>query len=388
MKIEKVNVWLVEGIKYNWTMIKIVTDTGHTGVGEATNWPGSPIIETAARHAGERIVGLDPLRTDFIWQKLYRDLNWIGPYGASMCAISGIDMALLDLKGKVFGIPCYQLLGGTFRDRIRLYANYWFTGGDHSAEDYARQATRVKELGFTGLKFDPFAHTNYLYGEDLNTDLGLTPSQQDLAFEVTKAVRDAIGPDFDMMIETHAMLNFEVAIKMAERLAPLGVTWYEEPAGPENSGTLRAFRERLPSNVPICVGERHYTRFGFRPILEEHVCDVIMPDITRCGGPSEMKRIATMGEAYGVLVAPHNPNGPLSTLASAHVCATIPNFFRCEFMLNDVPWRDEIIDHPLDVENGFLKLSDRPGLGVDLMEEEMEKRPGLRVMGQKENFYV
>ena len=175
---------------------------------------------------------------------------------------------------------------------------------------------------------------------------------QDRAFEVTKAVREAVGPDIDMMIETHAMMNVQMAVRMAERLAPLGMTWYEEPAGPENADTLRALRERLPGNVSICVGERHYTRHGFRPVLEQHICDIIMPDITRCGGPSEMKRIATMAEAYNVLVAPHNPNGPLCTLASAHVCASIPNFFRCEFMNNDVPWRDEVISHPLDVRDG------------------------------------
>ncbi len=388
MKIAEVKVWLVEGVKYNWTMIKITTDTGLSGVGEATNWPGSPIIRAAAEHVGERILGLDTLRTDFIWQKLYRDLNWIGPFGASMCAISGVDMALLDLKGKHYGMPCYELLGGAFRRNIRLYANYWFTGGDLSGPSYASQARRVKEAGFTGLKFDPFAHTNYLYGEDLETNLSLSPAQQDTAFEVTRAVREAVGPEFDMMIETHAMLNFEVAVKMAERLAPLGVTWYEEPAGPENADTLRAFRERLPSKVPICVGERHYTRHGFRPVLEKHVCDVIMPDITRCGGPSEMKRIATMAEAYGVLVAPHNPNGPLSTLASAHVCASIPNFFRCEYMFNDVPWRDAVITHPLDVRGGYLHLSDSPGLGVDLVEAELEKHPGITDLKGKPNFYV
>lgn len=388
MKIKAVKVWLVEGVKYNWTMMKVTTDTGHTGVGEATSWPGSPIIEAAARHVGERVIGLDPMRTDFIWQKLYRDLNWIGPYGASLCGISGLDMALLDLKGKVLGVPCYQLLGGQFRDRIRLYANYWFTGGGHTAEDYAQQAIRVKQLGFTGLKFDPFAHTNYLYGEDLHTELTLTPEEQDRAFEVTRAVREAVGKDFDMMIETHAMLNGEIAVKMAGRLSSLGVTWYEEPAGPESSSTLRALRERLPPSVPICVGERHYTRHGFRDVLEKHICDVIMPDITRCGGPSEMKRIATMADAYNVLVAPHNPNGPLSTLASAHVCATIPNFFRCEFMLNDVPWRDKCITHPLDIRDGYLYLSDRPGLGVDLVESELEKHPGIRGLSEKHNFYV
>lgn len=326
MKITDVKVWLVEGIKYNWTLLKVYTDSGHTGVGEATNWPGSPIIEAAARHVGERVIGLDPLRTDFVWTKLYRDLNWIGPGGASLCAISGIDMALLDLKAKVLGVPLYQLLGGAFRTEILLYANYWFIGGGHTPEDYARHAAGVVSAGFTGLKFDPFAHTNYLYGTDLSTDLRLSYEQGQLALAVTRAVREAIGPGVDLMLETHAMLNGHQAVKMAEALAPCGMTWYEEPVGPENAGNLRAMRERLPGNVSICVGERHYTRHGFRPVFEANVCDVVMPDVTRCGGPSEMKRIATMAEAYNVLIALHNPNGPLSTLASAHVCASIPNF--------------------------------------------------------------
>jgi len=388
MKITDVKVWLVEGVKYNWTLLKVYTDTGHTGVGEATNWPGSPIIEAAARHVGERVIGLDPMRTDFIWTKLYRDLNWIGPGGASLCAISGLDMALLDLKAKVLGIPMYQLLGGAFRTEIQLYANYWFTGGDLTAESYSRQAGQVVAAGFTGLKFDPFAHTNYLYGSDTSTNLGLSPDEQRRAVAVTQAVRSAIGPDADLMLETHAMLNGQIAIKMAEALAPCGMTWYEEPAGPENTANLRALRERLPGGVSICVGERHYTRSGFRSVFEQHICDIVMPDITRCGGPSEMKRIATMAEAYNVLIAPHNPNGPLSTLASAHVCAAIPNFFRCEFMFTDVPWRDEVITHPLDVRQGKLHLSERPGLGVDLVEEEMRRHPGVREMAARANFYV
>jgi galactonate dehydratase len=386
MKITDVKVWLVEGIKYNWTLLKIYTDTGHTGVGEATNWPGSPIIEAAAKHVGERIIGLDPMRTDFIWTKLYRDLNWIGPFGVSMCAISAVDMALLDLKGKVLGVPCYELLGGAFRKEILLYANYWFTGGDFAPEDYVRQAKAVSDAGFTGLKFDPFAHTNYLYGEDLSSNLSLTPGGQDRAYAITKAVREAVREQFDIMIETHAMLNFKTAIKMSQRLAELDIAWYEEPVGPESAETLKAIRERLDPSVSICVGERHYTRYGIRPVLEKQLCDIIMPDITRCGGPSEMKRMATMAEIYNVLIAPHNPNGPLSTLASAHVCATIPNFFRQEFMFTDVPWRDTVITHPIEVRNGHLILSDRPGLGVDLVEEEMEAHPGVREF--RKGFYV
>lgn len=388
MKITDVKVWSVEGIKYNWTLLKIYTDTGHTGVGEATNWPGSPIVYHAAKHVGERIIGLDPMRTDFIWTKLYRDLNWVGPYGASMCAISGIDMALLDLKAKVLGVPCYELLGGAFRKEILLYANYWFTGGGHTPKDYADQAIKVKETGFTGLKFDPFAHVNYFYGEDLSSELNLTIDQQNHAYEVSKAVREAVGSNFDIMIETHAMLNFRIAVKMAQRLSELDITWYEEPVGPESADTLKAVRDRLPGNVAICVGERHYTRHGIRPVLERHLCDIIMPDITRCGGPSEMKRMATMMEAYNVLLAPHNPNGPLSTLASAHVCASVPNFFRQEFMFTDVPWRDTVIDHPISnlIRNGYLSLSERPGLGVDLVDEEMERHPGLTT--PRKGFYI
>lgn len=388
MKITDVKVWLVEGIKYNWTLLKIYTDEGHTGVGEATNWPGSPIIYHATKHAGERIIGLDPMRTDFIWTKLYRDLNWVGPTGASLCAISGIDMALLDLKCKVLNIPCYELLGGAYRKDILLYANFWFIGGRHTVEDYARQASKVKEAGFTGLKFDPFAHTNYLYSDTFGSNLSLTSRQQDLAFEISQAVRRAVGPDFDIMIETHAMLNYRTAVKMAARMATLDITWYEEPVGPENVDSLLAMRERLSSNISICVGERHYTRYGIRQVLEKQICDVMMPDITRCGGPSEMKRMATMMETYNVLLAPHNPNGPLSTLASAHVCATVPNFFRQEFMAQDVSWRDTIITHPIKemIKNGQLSLSERPGWGVDLVEEEMEKHPGI--VKPRVGFYV
>lgn len=386
MKITDVKVWLVEGVKYNWTMLKIYTDEGVTGVGEATNWPGSPMIKAAVQHAGERIIGMNPMQVDYIWTKLYRDLNWVGPFGVSMCAISGIDMALLDLKGKVLGVPVYELLGGSYRKEIQLYANYWFINGGHNADDYTNQAKKVVETGFTGLKFDPFAHTNYLYGDDLASNMSLTPSQMNHSYEIAKAVREAVGDDTDMMIETHAMLNTKTAITMGNRLADLNITWLEEPLGPENHDMLKAFRARLNPEVSICVGERHYTRHGIRALLEEGICDVLMPDITRCGGPSEMKRMATMMEVYNVMLAPHNPNGPLSTLASAHVCTAVPNFFRQEFMFTDVPWRDEVIDHPIDIREGKLILSDRPGLGVDLMETEMEKHPGITT--HREGFYV
>lgn len=384
MHITAVDVWLVEGIKYNWTLLRITTDTGHTGVGEATNWPGSPLVYHATKHLGEHIIGEDPRRIDYIWTKLYRDFNWQGPTGTMMCAMSGIDMALLDLKAKLLGIPCYELLGGAFRTEILLYANYWFTQGGHNPADYARQARAVIAGGFTGLKFDPFAHTSYLFGDDLSSNLTLTVAQENLAYDIVAAVREAVGDSVQIMIETHAFLSMPTAIRMAKRLAPLNITWYEEPAGPESAATLRYLNEKI--DIPICVGERHYSRWDFRPLLEQHAVDYVMPDITRCGGPSEMKRIATLAETSNIQVAPHNPNGPLSTLASAHVCAAIPNFFRQEFMVNDVPWRDQVIDHPIEIRDGHLILSDRPGLGVDLVPDVMEAHPG--VLKRREGFYI
>jgi galactonate dehydratase len=384
MRIEKVDVWLVEGIKYNWTLLRLTADNGLTGVGESTNWPGSPLIYHATQHLGQHIIGQDPRRVDYLWTKLYRDFNWQGPTGTMMCAMSGIDMALLDLKAKWLGVPCYELLGGAFRTEILLYANYWFTLGGHNPADYARQAKEVVAAGFTGLKFDPFAHTNYLFGDDLSSNLTLSSAQEQLAYDISAAVREAVGPAVQMMIETHAFLSMPTAIRMAKRLEPLNITWYEEPAGPESADTLRYLSEEI--NIPLCVGERHYSRWNYRPLLEKHAVDYIMPDITRCGGPSELKRIATLAETSNIQVAPHNPNGPLSTIASAHVCASIPNFFRQEFMFNDVPWRDQVIDHPIEIRNGYFILSERPGLGVDLVPAVMEAHPGI--VQPRAGFYI
>ncbi|MFI3209090.1 MAG: mandelate racemase/muconate lactonizing enzyme family protein [Eubacteriales bacterium] len=352
------------------------SDEGVTGIGEATSWPGSPVIEVATRFFGQQIIGEDPMRVDYIWTKLYRDYSWIGPTGASLCAISGIDMALNDLKAKSLGIPLYQMMGGAYRTRLRTYANYWFTDLPHTPEAYAKRAGEIVARGFRGVKYDPFSHTNYSFG-DFHMTSELSKEGKDRAVEIVKQVREAIGPDSDMMIETHALLDFKTSVEMTERLKPYGVTWYEEPVGPENVDSLNNVRKRIDPMIPICVGERHYTRYGIREVLEKGICDVIMPDITRCGGPTEMKKMADMAQTYNVVIAPHNPNGPLSTLASAHVMAATPNFFRLEFFAVDVPWRDKILTHPIDWDNGDICLSERPGLGCDLVEEELEKHPGI-----------
>ncbi len=386
MKIANCKVWLVEGVKYNWTLMKIQTDEGITGIGEATNWPGSPLVEAACRHIGDRIIGEDPTRIDYIWTKLYRDMNWLGQAGPLLSAISAVDIALWDIAGKRAGMPVYQLLGGAYRKDILLYANYWFIRGDGSAESYQQQAREMAAKGFTACKFDPFAHTSYLYGSDLSTNLSLSEPQKKLALERIRIVAEALGPDFPIAIETHAMLNGPVAVEMAHRIAALGINcmWYEEPAGPEFPDAIADIRRKIP--LPVCVGERLHSRFMCLPILEKHAADVLMPDITRCGGISEMKKIATLAECFNIPIAPHNPNGPVSTIASAHVMASIPNFFRQEFMLQDVSWRDSILDRPLPVLDGHFRLDDRPGLGFDFVDEELDRHPGVR--NAREGFYV
>jgi len=388
LKITGVKTYLVEGIKYNWTLLKIETDAGIHGWGEATNWPGSPLIEAACKHVGNFITGMDARKIDFIWTKLYRDMNWLGQAGPLLSAISGVDIALWDIKGKTLLAPVYELLGGTYRSEIQLYANYWFTEGNHTAEDYARQAKEVTAQGFTGLKFDPFAHVNYWYGEDLAANGSLTEEQKQRAVEVVDAVARAVGREVAIAIETHAFLNAATAVEMAERLAELkfNCMWYEEPAPPEFPDAIADIRRRIP--LPVCVGERLHSRFMLKTILEKQAADVVMPDITRCGGISEMRKMANLAETYNVPFAPHNPNGPFSTIASAHTMATIPNFFRQEFMMKDVAWRDECLSHPLPIEGGFFKLSDRPGLGFDVNEEVLLEHPGLTEPPTDRAFYI
>ena len=194
-----------------------------------------------------------------------------------------------------------------------------------------RQAKETVAAGFTALKFDPFAHVHYGYGDDLSDTNQLSEGQKQLALDLVAGVAEAVGPDVPLAIETHAFLNGPTAVEMAHRLAQLGFNcmWYEEPALPEYPDAIADIRRQIP--LPVCVGERLHSRFMAKRILDTQAADILMPDITRCGGISEMRKIANMAEAYNVPIAPHNPNGPISTIASAHTMATIPNFFRQEF---------------------------------------------------------
>ena len=386
MRITKFQTWLVEGIKYNWTLVRVETEDGYSGIGEATNWPGSPMVEAACAEVGRHVLGEDSRRIDYLWTKCYKDMNWLGQAGPLLSAISALDIALWDIAGKRARMPVYQLLGGIYRQKIQLYANYWFVNCDGSPDGYRASAAAMAAQGFTACKFDPFAHTSYWYGTDLHDNLSLTGEQKHLALARLKAVGEELGPTFPIAVETHAMLNGPTAVEMAHRIAelPIEVMWYEEPAGPEFPDTIAEIKRRIP--LPVCVGERLHSRFMCKPILDRSAADILMPDITRCGGISEMRKIASLAECYNVPIAPHNPNGPVSTIASAHVMAAIPNFFRQEFMVQDTSWRDTVMNRPLPVQDGYFELDDAPGLGFEFNEEELSRHPGIRTA--RPGFYI
>jgi galactonate dehydratase len=227
---------------------------------------------------------------------------------------------------------------------------------------------------------------NYRYGDDLSDNGSLTEDQKQLALDRLRAVAEALGPAFPIAVETHALLNAPTAVEMAHRIAAEGINcmWYEEPAGPEFPDAIAEIKRRIP--LPVCVGERLHSRFMCRPILDLHAADFLMPDVTRCGGISELKKIASLCECYNIPIAPHNPNGPISTIASAHVMASVPNFFRQEFMMMDVPWRETVLDKPLPIHDGFFHLNEEPGLGFDIVDAELERHPG--VVTARPGFYI
>ena len=345
----------------NWVVVRVDTDAGLTGIGEAFPvGPDRAIAETVA-YFQSWIEGWDPFDIERVWHELYAGSRF--PTGSIItAAISGIDQALWDIKGKALGVPVYELLGGKVRDRIRVYQS---PEGD-TAEGLADDARRLVERhDFTALKIGPFA----VEADERSWNHQLDDAEHRLA-----AVRDAVGPEIDIGVDPHAKI-FEPAraLEMAERLKPYRPMFFEEPVRPENFDALAKLTAKSP--IPIATGEAVFTKFQFRDLLATGAADIIQPDMAITGGLTEMKKIASMAEAHYVSVAPHNPLGPLATTANVHFAATAPNFIVLEYHADDVGLRSEILREPLELKDGYLVLPDAPGLGVDLNEEVFEKYP-------------
>ncbi len=347
-----------------WTFVRVDTDEGITGWGESTNYPGRGSFLTghAVKALKEALVGEDPSDIERLWHKMYRRYTYMGAKGLPTVAISGVDIALWDIKGKTLGRPVWDLLGGKFRDSVRLYANGWFVGCK-TPEQYAEAAKKVVESGHEAVKLDPFLEMrrtaiSYVDGE-------ISHEGEQLGYDIITAIREAVGPQVEILIDAHGRYNVPVAIRLANRLFEQSrIGWFEEPVNPESYQALRQVRENTAA--PICVGERLYTRWEFLPVFEGRLADYVMPDIVWTGGISEIKKIATMAEAYYVPISPHNAMGPLQVVAGAHVMMTVPNFYRLEHSIASIPAYNSFLTKPINFHGGEVSVNDAPGLGVDI----------------------
>jgi galactonate dehydratase len=382
MKITDLKVWVArpERNGRSFVFLQIETDEGISGVGEATSSGGGGSIlvgnmarflrdSTVTHDFRESLLGENPENIDLIWHKLYRRFTGGGGHGGFVTTLlSGIDIALWDIKGKVMGKPIYQLFGGPIWDSVLLYTHV--TPGD--PQKAAEHARALVAEGYTALKTDPFGpemskhHRRYMRG-------AISAAGASNAVDTIAAMREAVGPDIEILIDAHGNFNVPTAINLARRLEPYDIGWFEEPVPPDSYDALRHVKESV--SVPICVGERLYTRWDFVPILTERLAEYIMPDILWTGGISELRKIANMAEAFYVPISPHDASGPINILSGAHTMMTVPNFYRLEFSRSTLDLHNSFVTPPLDIRDGYLYLSDRPGLGVELNVEYLEAHP-------------
>jgi galactonate dehydratase len=376
VKITNVTPWIVTGPGENtgayvppgrssdrqYVFVQVETDEGVTGWGEITTYPG-PVanrgIAAMLREVGPFLVGEDPAHIEAIWNKLFRVFTYMGSRGATTAMVSGVDIALWDIRGKVLGQPIYMLLGGPVRDTIALYTHYGYTP-DVAA--FVETALTEVRAGIRAIKTDPFFEART--GDIAFTDGQISAAQERRGIDLIAAVRAAVGPEIELLIDCHGHYDVPTGVRLAQRLAPYDIGWFEEPVPPESYAALKQVRDQVPTR--ICVGERLHTRYEFVPIFENRLADYVMPDVTWTGGISELKKIATMAEAYYIPISPHDASGPINILAGAHVAMTAPNFYRLESRRADMGFYNAFIEEPLVVRNGDLIVPDRPGLGLTM----------------------
>ncbi len=351
--------------------VKVETDEGITGLGECVH--GGKQAIAIIHDLRDQLIGRDPFQIDAIFEEMRRGHVFDGGFaGALITALTGIEIALWDLKGKALGAPIYELMGGKFRDKIRIYADCQVEPGMDFGE-IKQVVDAVLERGFTALKIDLDigAYTGgRIHDRTLLRDkFNYTASQleHERMIELVDMVTRAAGKEVAVAADIHTRLDVPSAIRLLKDLEPYHLMWIEEPVPPEN---IEAMREvKRASRIPICAGENLYLRHGFRDLIEQQAVDIIMPDIPKCGGLSECRKIANLAEIYYIPFAPHNVSSPIGTMASCHVCATVPNFLVLEFhWLNRDYWTTIITDKEDIIKNGYITLTDRPGIGLTLDE--------------------
>jgi galactonate dehydratase len=375
MKISGARIYLANVGSLHPVLIEILTDEGITGVGDvavAYGIGGTAAAGMTKDLVQALVVGRDPFRIEEIWTDMYDHSFWAKGGGPIVFAgMSAVEQALWDIKGKALGVPVYEFLGGKLRDEVRTYANGW-SYRSNTPDDYAGAAERVVRDGYTALKCYPLATPRPDGGIKHVSRRTVDRSAGDLAVERVQAVRRAVGPAIDIMVDLSGGLTTDETIRLCRRLEGSDILFIEEPADPFDLGALKKISDHV--DTPLAVGERIYTRHGFRPILESHAAGVLQPDIGNTGGIMETKKIAAMAEAYGSCIAPHICASPVATAVALQVDACIANF-----MIQEVyPFRPrehfQLVDHAPedDIRNGLMPIPDRPGLGINLASDRMQ----------------
>jgi galactonate dehydratase len=352
-----VKITKIETFKYwiewcNWLFVRVSTDEGICGWGEASLHGAIESVETAIHELKPVLLGQDPMGVERHWQAMYHAWRWRGGPTLSS-AISALDMALWDIEGKRLGVPVYRLLGGPFRTCIQVYASHWLpnVSSPDEASEGAKEAAR---RGFRGFKWNPF---NY---QELQQNEARSLAK---AAELMAAAREGAGQEMEIYVECSEFLSPRTAILAADALAPYRPAWFEEPIPFENTKAMVQLQRDL--RIPIATGERLLSRWEYRELLESGGCRVIQPDLMHAGGLTEVKRIASLADTYYVPVAPHNPGGPLCTVAAMHLAAAIPNFLVLEQMEDERELRDRASSHPIQFRDGCFEISDAPGFGLE-----------------------
>lgn len=365
VQITDITTRVVDAGDRDWVFVRVGTDEGIVGWGEASLGWQTHGVRGAIRDLEPLLIGQDPRPVERLWQTMVRGLYFKGGIVA-MTAVSGIDQALWDIKAKALGVPLYELLGGPVRDRVRTYVNLGSElGGDaRLPETWADAARASREAGFDAMKAYPMAPARGLEGTAV-----LKKTE-----ELVAAVREAAGDDADVMVDLHGRTSPAMGIQVGLALAHLRPWFLEEPCQPGDADAIAEVARAIP--VPVATGERLVTRGEFREHLDKRACAVLQPNVCYVGGVSELRRIAALAETSFVSVAPHNPNGPIGTMVSVHLALAMANFLILEQIRSDVPWRREIVDEPLETVDGYVSPPTRPGIGVELVEEVAAAHPG------------
>jgi galactonate dehydratase len=369
MKITDMETFVVGTDWRNLTIVRLHTDEGLTGLGEARMVNHTDALVGYLAEAGPRhVVGHDPFRIEDLVKKMGRDdFSRAGEVLSSGIAI--FETACWDIVGKALDQPVYNLLGGPVRDKIKAYANGWYRV-ERTPEEFHAAARKVVERGYRALKLDPFGPGHY----ELERDEKLR------AVALVEAVRDAIGPEPEILLEMHGRFSPSTAVEMAKMMEPCGLGWVEEPVPPVNLKALKKAAEGIPGGIPVATGERIHQRNEYREVFELQAADVIQPDISHIGGLLETKKLAAWADAYYVTIAPHNVGGQINTAAALHLAACTTNFKIQEYF-NDFadPWVRETAPGLPEVVDGYFALPEGPGLGVELDEAVIEAHPKKNV---------